>query len=167
MGGMTAIHALFPGTFDPPTRGHLDVVGRALTLFGRVTVGLAENDAKKALFPRDERIALFEASLGDLAAGDRVRVVPIEGLVVDAARELGCGVIVRGVRSGTDFDYEAQMSGTNHALSGVETALLVTRPAHSFISSTLVRQIAAMGGDASALVPEPVARALDERFGGR
>lgn len=156
-------HALFPGTFDPPTLGHLDLVVRATRLFGRVSVALAEHHAKQALFPAEERVALWRECLGGI---EGAQVVRLRGLVVDACEELGCGVIVRGVRSGTDFDYEAQMAGTNRALRpAIETALLVTRPELSHISSTLVRQIASMGGDASALVPPPVAEALRARFG--
>lgn len=158
-----ARHALFPGTFDPPTLGHLDLVGRAARLFGRVTVGLAEHHSKEAFFGADERLALWRACLSGLEGAD---VVLLRGLVVDACRELGCQVIVRGVRSGSDFDYEAQMAGTNRALApAIETALLVTRPELAHISSTLVRQIASMGGDTSPLVPPPVAAALRARFG--
>jgi pantetheine-phosphate adenylyltransferase len=158
-----ARHALLPGTFDPPTLGHLDLAGRAARLFGRVTVGLAEHPSKQALFAVEERLALLRECLAGIEGAG---VVLLRGLVVDAARELGCQVIVRGVRSGTDFDYEAQMAGTNRVLAPeVETALLVTRADLSHISSTLVRQIASMGGDASPLVPSPVAAALRARFG--
>lgn len=156
-------HALFPGTFDPPTLGHLDLVARAVRLFGRVTVGLAEHHSKQAFFTAAERLELWRACLAEVEGAS---VTLLGGLVVDACRELGCDVIVRGVRSGTDFDYEAQMAGTNRSLApSIETALLVTRPELAYISSTLVRQIASMGGDASRLVPPPVAAALRARFG--
>lgn len=161
---MSASHALYPGTFDPPTRGHLDLVRRAAALFGRVTVALAEHPTKEALFPLEQRRAL----LAECTAGiDGVAIASLEGLVVQACEELGCDVVVRGVRSGRDFDYEAQMASTNRVLlERVDTVLFVARPELAHISSTLVRQIAGMGGDASALVPAPVADALRARFGG-
>jgi len=160
---MSEHHALFPGTFDPPTLGHLDLVERAARLFGRVTVALAEHPTKRALFDGEERVELLRSCVSGI---EGVSVVFLEGLVIDACRELGCDVIVRGVRSGTDFDYEAQMAGTNRALlPGIETALFVTRVDLGHISSTLVRQIASMGGDASPLVPSEVSAALRARFG--
>lgn len=163
---MPSRHALFPGTFDPPTLGHLDLVARAARLFGRVSVAIAEHHSKRALFAPEERIGLWRAALEGPEGVEGADVVLLRGLVVDAAGALGCDVIVRGVRSGTDFDYEAQMAGTNRVLSRtLETALLVTRPELAHVSSTLVRQIASMGGDCSALVPAPVAAALRARFG--
>jgi pantetheine-phosphate adenylyltransferase len=160
---MPPLHALFPGTFDPPTAGHLDVIRRAARIFPRVTVALAEHPTKQALFTAAERIALLERCTEDL---DGVFVQRLAGLVVRACEELGCDVIVRGVRCGTDFDYEAQMAGTNRALlPRVDTVLLATAPEFSHVTATLVRQVASMGGDVSALVPGPVAEALRERFG--
>ena len=151
-------HALFAGTFDPFTRGHLDVVARARALFDRVTVGVAVNPEKKALFGAEERADLVRGAVRHL---EGVEVVLIPGLVVQACRELGADVLVRGARSGTDFDFEAQMARTNRALlPSIETVLLVTAPELSHVSSTLVRQIATLGGDASSLVPGNVAEAL-------
>ena len=162
MAGAMTLHVLIPGTFDPPTLGHLDLVRRAARLFDRVTVGLAVHPTKASLFEVEERMALLRACVTDLA---EVHVARLEGLVVDACEELGCDGIVRGVRNGTDYAYEAQMAGTNRALPGrIDTLLLATSPGVSHITSTLVRQIAGMGGDASALVPPPVAQALRERF---
>jgi len=157
-----ATHALFPGTFDPVTRGHLDLVRRAAAIFGRVTVAVAVHPEKRRLFDAETRLELLRQTTADLPS---VEVVAIEGLVVAAARELGCGVIVRGVRSGTDFDYEVQMARTNRALAeDVDTVLLAPSPETTHISSTLVRQIAALGGDVRALVPECVAVALERHF---
>ena len=152
------MHALFPGTFDPPTLGHIDLVTRSARLFGRVTVALAEHPSKRPALEVIERMRLLEECTQDIAG---VAVVRLEGLVVEAAARLGCDVLVRGVRCGTDFDYEAQMAGTNAALApGLDTVLLATSPRFSHITGTLVRQVAAMGGDTRALVPAPVALAL-------
>jgi len=160
--GAMALHVLIPGTFDPPTLGHLDLVQRAARLFDRVTVGLAVHPSKAALFEVEERMALLLECVADLS---EVHVVQLEGLVVDACEELGCDAIVRGVRNGTDYAYEAQMAGTNRALPGrIDTLLLATSPDVSHITSTLVRQIAGMSGDASSLVPPSVAKALRDRF---
>ena len=159
-----ALHVLFPGTFDPPTRGHLDLVRRASALFERVTVALAEHPTKTPLFPIAEREALLRECTAGLAG---VAVVRLEGLVVDACEALGCDAIVRGVRSGSDYDYEAQMAGTNRTLlPRIDTLFLPTSPEVAHLTSTLVRQIARMGGDVSQLVPQPVAAALRERLGG-
>ncbi len=160
-------HALIPGTFDPPTLGHVDLVQRARRLFERVTVGVAEHPTKAALFSRDERVALLNACFAADDGGDlgTVVVTHLPGLVVDGCEALGVDAIVRGVRSGTDYDYEAQMAATNRALlPRIDTLLLATTPSLAHITSTLVRQIAGMHGDASTLVPPPVAAALRERF---
>jgi len=155
-------HVLFPGTFDPPTLGHLDLVRRSVALFGRVTVALAEHPTKQSLFTVPERIQLLRESTRD---HDGVAVVHLEGLVIDACEAFGCDAIVRGVRSGTDFDYEALMAWTNRSLlERIDTVLLPASPAVAHITSTLVRQIAQMGGDASKLVPEPVLALLKRRF---
>jgi pantetheine-phosphate adenylyltransferase len=160
-----ATHVLFPGTFDPPTLGHLDLVARAARLFARVTLGVAENASKQALLGVEERLALLRESTAGI---DNVAVVRVEGLVVEACRRLGADAILRGLRSGSDFDYEAQMAGTNRVLApGVDTVFLAASPGVAHVSSTLVRQIASLGGDCSAFVPPPVAAALARRFGGR
>ena len=159
---MSATHALFPGTFDPPTLGHLDLVRRAAALFGRVTVALAEHPKKSALFTYEQRLDLLLRCTADL---EGVAVSRLQGLLVDGCRELGATVVVRGVRSGTDFDYEVGMAQTNRTLApDVETVLLVPSPGLAHVSSTLVRQIASMGGDPGALVPQPVAHALRSKF---
>lgn len=157
-------HALFPGTFDPPTLGHLDLIRRSCALFGRVTVAIADNPDKQTLFTAAERVELVQAVTADLPEVETVRLA---GLVVDGCRELGANVIVRGVRSGTDFDYEVQMARTNRQLSpALDTVLLAPAPDWAHVSSTLVRQIAGMGGDVSGFVPPEVAARLAERLAG-
>jgi len=149
---------LFAGSFDPATLGHLDLVERALRLAPRVVVGVALHADKKTLFPVEERIELLKRSTKHLKG---VEVVRIDGLVVDAAKHLGLRVLVRGVRGGADFDFEVAMGRTNAELSpGLETILLAPAPRFAHVSSTLVRQIALAGGDASPFVPPAVAEAL-------
>lgn len=155
-------HALFPGTFDPPTLGHLDLVRRALELFERVTVAVAVHPTKQALFDVEERLDLLRAVTKDL--GD-VHVARIDGLLVEGARAIGANVIVRGVRSGTDFDYEVTMARANRVLlPTVDTVLLVPDTRLTHITGTLTRQVASMGGDVSEFVPPEVAEALRRRF---
>jgi pantetheine-phosphate adenylyltransferase len=155
-------HALFPGTFDPVTLGHLDILRRAHELFEKVTVAVASNPDKRNLLGVEERVELLRSSTGDLSG---VAITSLDGLVVDACQELGAGVIVRGVRSGTDYDYEVQMARTNRTLAkDVETVLIVPAPEHAHISSTLVRQIASLGGDVRAFVPTAVAETFEERY---
>lgn len=149
---------LFAGSFDPVTLGHLDLVERALRLAPRVVVGVALHADKKTLFAVEQRIELLRRATAHLAG---VEVERIDGLVVDAARKLGIRVLVRGVRGGADFDFEVAMARTNAELSaGLETILLAPAPRFAHVSSTLVRQIALAGGDASPFVPPAVAEAL-------
>lgn len=139
----------------------MDLVARALALFGRVTVVVAHNPAKPGFFSAEERVGLLEKSLAHLA-GVAVELAP--GLVVDAAREFGCDVIVRGVRSGTDFDFEVAMARTNRVLSpALDTVLLAPAPQFAHVSSSLVREIELAGGDAAAFVPKCVAAAFKAR----
>lgn len=151
-------HALFPGTFDPVTLGHLDLVRRASRLFARVTVAVAHNPEKRQLLDLEQRMALLRevtAPLGNVA------VTSLQGLVALGARRLGAGVILRGARHAGDFEYEAQMARSNRALAPeVETLILVSAPEHAHISSTLVRQIAGSGGPLEGFVPPAVVRAL-------
>jgi len=165
--GPSPRHALFPGTFDPFTRGHQDLLARAARLFGRVTVAVARNPEKQSLFSPEERAELVRGAVAGLEKdlGGRIEVTLIPGLVVQACEDLGADVIVRGVRSGSDFDAEAQMARTNRALAPrIDTVLLAPAPELSHVSSTLVRQIASMGGDPAGLVPPNVAAALRARF---
>ena len=155
-------HAMFPGTFDPVTLGHVEIVRRATLLFERVTVAVATHPQKHELLPIEERLELLRNVTRALP---QVAVTRLEGLVVQGCRDLGCGVILRGVRSSSDLDYELQMARTNRALDdSVETVLLASSPEHAHISSTLVRQVAEMGGALESFVPPPVARALIERL---
>ena len=162
-GALRPRHALFPGTFDPFTLGHLEILERAIALFGRVTVGVARNSGKRGIFEPDERAELVRGAVGRLAG---VEVVLIPGLVVDACEELGADAIVRGVRGSADLDLEIRMARTNRTLlPRIDTVLLAPSPALAHVSSSLVREIAALGGDVSAFVPPNVAEALRARFG--
>src|SRR5215210_1154578 len=153
--------ALYPGSFDPVTLGHLDVIGRAAGIFERLTVGVLVNPRKSPLLSLDERIAaLTEAArdeLGDVA--DRIDVASFDGLTVDFAQRIGAGFIVRGLRAVSDFESELQMAHTNRKLAPtVDTIFLMTALEHSYLSSSLVKEIAAFGGDVSQMVPAAAMR---------
>ncbi len=153
--------ALCPGTFDPVTNGHLDVVRRAAELFDRTVVAVVENPSKEPLFATAERVEMLEEAL----AGARgVEVDSFSGLLVDYARDKGVGLIVKGLRAVSDFEYEIQMAQMNRHLSEVETCFVATSPKWSYLSSSLVKEIARYDGDVSGLVPEHVVRKLKERF---
>lgn len=159
---MSARHALFPGSFDPITRGHVDLVRRSARLFERVTVLVAAHDSKSGLFSLEERLELVQATLADVAG---VAVAASSGLLVDACREHGAQVVVRGLRGATDLEYELQMAHTNSRLApGHETLFLAPSPELGYVSSSLVRQIARLGGDVAPFVSPPVLRALQQRF---
>ena len=153
--------AVYPGTFDPVTNGHLDLVERGRRLFDRFILAILENRDKRPMFTIPERAAMLrEATVGL----DNVEVEAFDGLLVDYARRVGAAVIVRGIRAVTDFDYELQMAMMNRRLaSSVETLFLVPSEEYSYVSSRLVREIAVLGGDLSGLVPPPVAAALRAR----
>lgn len=156
--------AVFPGTFDPPTNGHLDVIARAAAAFDEVIVATGVNQSKQRLFSVEDRIAM----LTEIAAPfPNVRVGTFEGLLVDYCRAENAQVIVKGLRSGGDYDYELQMAQMNNGLSGVETLFVPTNPTYSFLSSSLVKEVAAWGGDVSHLLPPVVHRALTERLAGK
>ncbi|MEZ5910504.1 MAG: pantetheine-phosphate adenylyltransferase [Hyphomicrobiaceae bacterium] len=157
----------YSGTFDPVTCGHLDVIARTLTMVDELVIGLGVHPAKSPLFPPVERIAMLEAECAPLAEkhGVPIRVVTFDGLVVDAARAEGANIIVRGLRDGTDFDYEMQMAGMNGEMApDLQTVFLSASPAVRHIAATLVRQIAAMGGDVRPFVTPDVAARLKARF---
>ncbi len=157
--------ALFPGSFDPFHNGHREVVERASALFDEVVVAAMRNPQKAApLFSLPERLNLILAAVSDLS---NVRVVALSSLVVDLAREIGATVIVRGLRAVSDFEIELQMAQMNRTLSGVDTLFVPTSSEHSFLSSKLIREVAAYGGDVSPFVPAVVATALDGRLGVR
>ena len=155
--------AFYPGSFDPLTNGHLDIIGRAAGQFDRLVIGVGAHHGKKPLLGLEVRLALIEEEAGALVrqAGAALEVVSFDGLVVDAARNAGATALIRGIRDGSDFDYEMRMSQMNHAMAGdVETVFLAASANVGFISSTLVRQIASMGGDVSPFVPPSSARAM-------
>lgn len=154
--------ALYPGTFDPFTNGHEELVRRCARIFGRIVVAVAASPKKTPLFTLEERIQLVRESLSDL---DNCEVAGYEGLTVHVAREHKTDVIVRGLRAVTDFEFEFQLATMNrHLDDGVETLFLTPSEDDMFISSTLVREIAAMGGDVAKFVPSVVATALAKRF---
>ncbi|WBQ07647.1 pantetheine-phosphate adenylyltransferase [Kribbella sp. CA-293567] len=145
--------AVFPGTFDPPTNGHLDVIARAADAFDEVIVATGVNQSKKRLFGVEERIAMLTEIAAPYA---NVRVGTFDGLLVDYCRAENAGVIVKGLRSGADYDYELQMAQMNHRLSGVDTVFLPTAPENAFISSSLVKEVARLGGPVADFLPPSV-----------
>jgi pantetheine-phosphate adenylyltransferase len=153
--------ALCPGSYDPPTNGHLDVIRRTAAIFERVLVSVVENPSKTPLFTAAERIALFRQALGDLS---NVEYATFDGLLVEHVAQRGVDVVVKGLRTSSDFAYELQMAQMNASISGVETVFIPTSPAWSFVSSTLVREVARLGGSVDDLVPAPVAVALKEKL---
>ncbi len=153
--------ALIPGSFDPPTNGHLDVIERCAGLFDQIIVAVIKNPSKAALFTEAER----EAMLAEVTADwDNVTIGAFDGLLVNYADEGGADVIVKGLRAVTDFDYELQMSQMNRQLSGIDTFFVATSPEYGYLSSSLVKEISQYGGAIDGLVPEVVAAALKERF---
>jgi pantetheine-phosphate adenylyltransferase len=158
---MTRI-AIYPGSFDPPTRGHTELVHRCLALADRVVVAVATNPNKQTLFPVAERLEMLRASVG----GDpRVSCQTFDGLLADFARKVGAVCVVRGLRAVSDFEYEFQMALMNRQLHPeLETVFLVPSLDTTYVSSSLVREVARFGGDVSALVPPVVAEALRRRF---
>jgi pantetheine-phosphate adenylyltransferase len=156
--------AVCPGSFDPFTLGHLDVVSRAAALFDEVVVAVGVNSLKSYLFDTDERVEL--AGLAT-AALPNVRVERLDGLLMDFARGVDAQVVVKGLRFASDFDFELQMAQLNGELGGVETLLLPATSKWGTLSATMVREIAVLGGDVSALVPEPVAERIRERMAER
>ncbi len=153
--------AICPGTFDPLTRGHLDIIERAAALFDRIVVLCAAESGKRTLFSLADRVRLARAAVAHL---ENVEVSAFEGLLVDYARDAGAVAIVKGLRSIDDFQHEQQMAMMNRCmLPAVDTILLVTSPDAQYISSSLVREIWALGGDVDAFVPAPVAEALQHK----
>ena len=160
---MAGKHVIYPGSFDPVTLGHVDILRRSLALFDRVTVVIAEL-GKAALLPVQERVALFRESVKDM---DRVDVRPFSGLLVDEVSRLGADGVVRGIRTAGDYEHEWALAGVNSLLDDqVEYVYFLARPEMAAVSSTLVREVIRHGGGLEKLVPEPVVRALAGRFGG-
>lgn len=153
---------IYPGTFDPVTNGHVDLTERAAKLFDRVVVAIAYSEKKTPLFPLEQRVALCQASLSHL---DNVEVTGFSNLLTDFAQSQGARCVLRGLRAVADFEYEFQLANMNRAIYPEFESIFLTPSEHlSFISSSLVREIAALNGDITPFVPEPVARALQERF---
>jgi len=149
--------AIFPGTFDPITNGHVDVIGRGAVLFDELIVAVGENPQKQSLLKRDQRVGIIRRIV---SPWPNVRVETFEGLTADFARAAGAHAILRGIRNTSDLHYEFQLALTNRVVAGVETVFIMTNPQYAFTSSSLIRQIAQMGGDVSALVPPEVLEAL-------
>ncbi len=158
--------AVYPGSFDPITFGHLDVIERAATLFERLTVGVLVNPRKQPLLDLEERIAVIRDVAADAGLPASVEVAGFDGLTVDFARRIGAQFIVRGLRAVSDFESELQMAHTNRKLApDVDTLFLMTSLEHAYLSSSLVKEIAAFGGDVSQMVPPAAARRLAQSKG--
>ena len=156
------LRAIYPGSFDPVTYGHLDIIRRSCKIVDELVVGVLNNNAKMPLFSVEERVKMLKEVTGSLP---NVRIVPFDGLLVDFASRMDARLIIRGLRAITDFEYELQMSQTNHKLEPkVETMFLTTSIQYSYLSSTTVREIAAFGGDLSQFVPEAVAVELKKKM---
>ena len=156
------LRAIYPGSFDPVTYGHYDIILRSCKIVDELIVGVLNNKAKMPLFSVEERVKMLEEVTKDLPNG---RIVPFHGLLVDFAARMEADVVIRGLRAITDFEYELQMSQTNHKLNpNVETMFLTTSIEYSYLSSTTVREIAAFGGDLSQFVPEAVAVELKKKM---
>ncbi|MBJ8342237.1 pantetheine-phosphate adenylyltransferase [Antrihabitans sp. YC3-6] len=156
--------AVCPGSFDPVTNGHLDVISRAAAQFDEVIVTVMVNKSKQGLFTIDERIEMLRESTAHLSG---VRVESWHGLLVDFAREQGMSAIVKGLRGANDFDYEIQMAQMNQKLSGVDTLFIATNPTYSYLSSSLVKEVATFGGDVSDMLPAEVHKRLLARLAER
>ena len=158
---------LYPGTFDPITLGHIDIIQRAMALVDRLVIGVAINRDKGPLFNLEERVAMVEAECAAVIAktGGEIVVHPFENLLIDCARDVGAGIIVRGLRAVADFEYEFQMVGMNRALdASIETVFMMADARRQAIASKLVKEIARLGGDVSKFVTPPVALALKNKY---
>ncbi len=166
-GGQYMRIGLYPGTFDPVTLGHIDIIQRAMALVDRLVIGVAINRDKGPLFTLEERVAMIEAECAEIVArtGGEIVVHPFENLLINCAQDVGAGIIIRGLRAVADFEYEFQMVGMNRALdSSVETVFLMADARRQAIASKLVKEIARLGGDVSRFVTPPVVEALTERL---
>jgi len=160
---------LYPGTFDPITLGHTDIIGRAAGLVDKLVIGVAINRDKGPLFTLEERVAMVEAECAPVAKAAGIEIVahPFDNLLIHCARDVGATVIIRGLRAVSDFEYEFQMVGMNRAMDdGVETVFLMADAHYQAIASRLVKEIARLGGDISEFVPKAVEAALKERLAG-
>jgi pantetheine-phosphate adenylyltransferase len=157
--------ALYPGTFDPITNGHLDIIGRAVKLYDKLVLGVALNSAKGPLFSFEERVEMARELAESVANDTIIEVKPFEGLLMHFAEQVGAGSIIRGLRAVSDFEYEFQMVGMNQRLNpDIETVFLMADPRHQAIASRLVKEIAKLGGDVTPFVPPMVKDRLLEKF---
>lgn len=155
--------AVYPGTFDPITNGHLDIIERVRTHFGTVVVAVSQNPGKQPMFSPEERVSMAKEALAGM---ENVEIDSFDGLLVDYVRRRGARVLVKGLRAVSDFEYELQMAQMNFRLAGVETLFMVANPAYSFLSSSIVKEVARFGGSVEGLVPAEVARRLKEKSRG-
>lgn len=158
------VRAIFPGSFDPITNGHLDVIGRGIKLFDELIVAVGKSPLKNQLFTPQERIDIITELVKDIPG---VSVEGFDGLTVEYARRKQADVILRGLRSLTDVNYELELAMTNRSVAGIETVFIMTTEQYGFISSTLIREVASLGGDISNLVPANVNKLLKERYNKR
>jgi pantetheine-phosphate adenylyltransferase len=159
---------LYAGTFDPITNGHVDIVHRAAKLVDRLVIGVAINRDKGPLFSLDERVQMVREEAAQAANGAEVLVQPYESLTMHFAKEIGASILIRGLRAAPDFEYEFQLTAMNQQLNrDIETVFLMADPRHQAIASSLVKEIARLGGDVSAFVPQSVARGLKSKFAPR
>lgn len=156
------LRGIYPGSFDPVTFGHLDIITRSAKMVDELIVGVLNNNAKSPLFSVEERVRMLEEVTKDMP---NVKIIPFEGLLVDFARKMDARMVIRGLRAITDFEYELQMAQTNHKMEpDVETVFLTTSLDYSYLSSTIVKEVAAFGGDISQFVPETVADRITEKM---
>ena len=166
----TARIGIYPGTFDPPTNGHLDIITRATRMVDRLIIGIAANPGKDPLFALDERVAMVEAEVAQLRNGDgsAIEVRSFDILLMHFVKKMNATMIIRGLRAVSDFEYEFQMAGMNARLDpSVETVFLMASDRHQLIASRLVKEIAVLGGDVSPFVPKRVCDRLVERYGAK
>lgn len=157
--------ALYPGTFDPLTNGHIDIVRRAVKLYDKLVIGIARNEDKRPLFSLDERVEMALDLTREYTGETVIEVRPFSGLLMHFAEEVGAGAIIRGLRAVSDFEYEFQMVGMNQRLNpDIETVFLMADPRHQAIASRLVKEIARLGGDITAFVPPAIKTRVLERF---
>jgi len=159
--GSKFVRAIFPGSFDPITNGHLDVINRAMRLFDEVIIAVGRSPIKNQLFTPEERVEMIEELIGDMPG---VSVESYDGLTVKYAASKNADVILRGLRSLTDVQYEFQLAMTNRAVAGIETVFVMTSEQYGFTSSTLIREVATLGGDLSNLIPKTVHERLRKRL---
>jgi pantetheine-phosphate adenylyltransferase len=168
MTALLADRALFPGTFDPFTNGHQDLAARAARLFPRVVIAVAHSSTKTPLFGVEERMQMIREAVRTLpeGLGERIQVTSFDGLVVDCARSVGAGVMIRGLRAVSDFEFEFQMALMNRKLApGLEVVFLMPDVRYTYLNSTLVKEVARLGGDVKGLLPDPILARLLEKVG--